>query len=733
MRKLVICLAVGTVLLGLTACSGQGEKKTETGQQNTLGYKELTDPRGKTLESTATGERNPKMVKTLFETQDVVVADYIPTEMGYAVDSTGMTDSTAGIQQALEDCYVSGGGTVYLPAGNYAISDTIYIPPFVTLRGDWQDPDAESFDGNYGTIISVWMEPEDKEAAGAFRIGGSAGVMGMTVYYPLQTIESIKPYPYTFFVNPKGSDYMLQTICNVTIINGYRGIGTAYEVAHEQLKINNVKGTFLKCGMFLTNSADVGTVKNVTISNDYWKNANADCMNAVPRDVIDDYTKEYTIGMKLGDLEWTDFNKVSIDGCAIGIQTVKGARFEASLSMYEVCITNCRQGVLQDAANERWGNVISKSYIEGGIENNSLGKLKLCDVEVVGDMIDNTGGGFIDDKESDLGDFKIDYDTSYVKPAQHVVVAELPEGIFTDAGSNLQTVVEQVAEEGGGVVYVPSGIYRFRTAVTVPAGVEIRGCSSVATRDQRNCSLGTIFLCYYGDDERNGPEDQAFITLAGENAGLNGVRIIYPENGAKAENLNTTYAVRGTAKGVYVVNSSIVAAAYGVDMRGCDNHYISSVMTTCYYNAFYLGGKGGVLTESLQNGTVLCRTDSVPGVIDWVSEPEIFELLFDTVLRPECYYIKLEHATEQVIYNTFAYGVNAFLTCIDSENTLAVNIGTDNLHDDAPQIVIDGGSFVGINVLRYNGYSYELTEGAMELYNRIAVDEVGERTVKKNK
>ena len=54
------------------------------------------------------------------------------------------------IQKALDDVSKTGGGTVWLPAGTYVISDTINIPAFVTLRGDWQDPDL----GNeYGTII----------------------------------------------------------------------------------------------------------------------------------------------------------------------------------------------------------------------------------------------------------------------------------------------------------------------------------------------------------------------------------------------------------------------------------------------------------------------------------------------------------------------------------------------------------------------------------------------------
>ena len=47
--------------------------------------------------------------------------------------------------------------TVYLPAGVYAVSGKIQIPPYVTLRGDWQDPDTGG-DG-CGTVIFVLPSP----------------------------------------------------------------------------------------------------------------------------------------------------------------------------------------------------------------------------------------------------------------------------------------------------------------------------------------------------------------------------------------------------------------------------------------------------------------------------------------------------------------------------------------------------------------------------------------------
>lgn len=735
MKKIIMCLFMSVMLLGLMACSNvssdeQGEsdsqgKVSESVTEEIPVYKELADPRGKTLESTATGESNPQIVKTTYETDDVVVADFIPTEMGYAVDPTGETDSTAGIQAALYDCFYAGGGTVYLPTGNYAISDTIFIPPYVTLRGDWQDPDEGT---EYGTIISVWMEAEDSEGAGAFKVSGCAGAVGLTVYYPQQSLDCIIPYPYAFYLEETAIQAMLSTIKDITIINGYRGIGTSSAMNHEQLQLENIHGTFLHCGIGIANSSDVGTVKSICINNKYWKEATAECMNAVLGSMIDAYTKENVTGIRVGDLEWTTFNDVSVDNCAVGVHFVKGTRIDFAGSLYDFDITDCTKGIVFDGLDSRWGACIAKSHVEGGITNNTEGKVKLCDVEVTGEIIEREKGSVVIDAESDLSKYAIDYEVSYTKPASNLWVAKLPSGLDTDASSQLQKLLNEAANEGG-IVYVPGGMYCFNSPITVPAGVELRGATSVPTRESAGTTAGTLFYCYYGDDSSYDKDDQAFITLAGENAGLNGVRIIYPENRAKTGDFISTYTVRGTASGVYVVNTMIAGSAYGVDFKNCDNHYIEGVMTTCYYNAFRLGGSGGTLSKCLQNGTVQQRT-AAPSLDAW-DTGEFGELI--GLMRTNCDYIIVEDGSEQLIYNAFAYGAKTVVNNVNSENTRAINMGTDNMGTDVPQFIQNGGSMTGINILRYNGYSYELLKGKINLYNRIAINEVGERTTEKSK
>lgn len=694
------------------------------------------DPTDIKLEDKSTGNMNPTLITTVYPTDDMVIADVDVVRDGYAVDPTGVADSTAGIQKALNDVSRAGGGTVWLPKGVYVISDSITVPAFVTLRGDWQDPD----EGNeYGTIISVWQEGKSEYAAGkavtsgTFMLGGSGGVVGLTVYYPNQSLTNVQNYPFTFYTTGQGTSYMLSTVKNVTVINGYRGIGACCTPsgAHEQLTVENFKGTFLYCGTEVYNQADVGTWQDVVISPSYWQNAlTSEALSQLHRatlptgDEIAAYVKANAIGLKLGDLEWTEFESLKVDGCKIGIEIVQGKRIQFAGSLYDTEILNCGQGLVVHDLDPRWGMVIARSTIENGIYNETSGMVKLCGVKTTGTL---EGEIRTTDANVDLSAFDVNYKASYQKPNAALWVLDKISS-KEDASAAIQALLDEAGKTGG-VVYIPAGQYRLEKPLTVPAGVELRGAASVATRDQSSLSAGTIFKCYYGDDDNSKAEDQAFITLAGDGAGLNGIEIIYPENGPLSKNLNTTYAVRGTASHVYMVNCCISAAAYGVDFRNCDDHLIKKVSTCCYYNTFIVGGKGGVISGCLQNGTVIYRTGA-SGLVNWsTDESQIWNQLFDPITRKDNMYIIVDGATDQQIYNTFIYGCASMVVNRNSENTLAVNIGSDNIGSD--QLVMESGSMTVINSMRYNGTSYNHQSGRLALYNRITIGNKNEEVVTK--
>lgn len=745
-RLLIALLCVISVILSFGACGAEqegvtdsfeqscGESSFDSGEVSEEAEEEiLTIPEAE-LKDTSSGKTKPRSVQTLYPTEDVVIADIIPTEDGYAVSNDGKGDSTAGIQKALNDCFDNGGGTVYLPAGAYAVSDTIFIPPFVTLRGDWQDPDKGT---GYGTVIFVYGKYGEEYAKGetvaegSFNLGGSGGVLGLTVYYPNQSLNNVKPYPFTFYTDGKGANYMLSTVKNVTVLNGYRGIGACCLSsaqgggAHEQLTVENFKGTFLYCGTEVYNQADVGTWQNVSISNKYWKEAKGEGIRAAEGEKLDAYTKENTVGLKLGDLEWTEFEGLSVSNCKIGIEVLKGKRIQFAGSMNNVDIKDCTLGIKLNDLDGRWGMLISNGNIEGGIQNKALGLVKMAGVNVSGTIKGKTE----QDNDADVSVYTVDSNKSYTTPKSILYVAELDKTGGTDVSKALQNLLDEAGKTGG-VVYLPAGRYKMDGAVDVPEGVELRGASSVAGRDQGGMSLGTVIYCYYGDDASvNAEGDKAFITLSGKNSGINGVRIIYPENSPFDSDLNTTYTVRGTADGVYIVNSMISASAYGVDFRGCNNHFIKKVTTCCYYNSYRLGGENGMLNGCLQNGTVIYRTDLNTGLLqNWpTNEAMIWNELFNPITRSQNQYIIAEGAKNQQIYNTFIYGCSNMLVCKNS-TVLAVNIGSDNIGNNSAQLVMEGGEMTVLNAMRYNGVSFKHTDGILRLYNRLTINNKTEKT-----
>lgn len=669
----------------------------------------------------------PCIVKTKYSTDDVVIADIIATDAAYGADGTGQKDSTQAIQKAINACYNAGGGTVFLPAGTYRVTGSLTVKAFVTLRGDWQDPDNGT---DYGTVIQADVASSAQDLPALFNLMGSAGVMGLTVYYPHQNIDNVRPYPYTFYVQGLGEGYMLQSIVNCTVINGYKGIAACVsgDNAHEMLTVDTVKGTFLYRGATVYNQADVGTWKNLTFSNKYWAQAGSG-MKRAERTKIDAYTRANAVGLALGDLEWTQFANIYVADYKYGIQIVKGKRIEFAGSLYNTTVERCGVGLQVDAIDTRWGMLVANSHIAGSeraVVNNTGGVVKLAGTVLSG----GTSGGNIVTEEADLSRYTADYHAAPAKPKDKLYVVTADKSGASDAAGALQKVLDSAAKTGG-VVYVPAGKYRLNTPLIVPAGVELRGASSVAVREQTGSSKGTVLLAYYGLNTGNPDTDTALVTLKA-GAGVRGICFVYPENscvrpGALGTVQPCAYTIRGQGAGVYAINVEISAGYNGIDFRGCSNHIIKKLVSCCYNNAIYAGNcSGGLIEGCLQNGTVLTRNGlNLP---NWVDEgTQLFPYLFNKVTRVQTQYIKLSNAANQTIYNCFAYGVKDFVENTGSSNLTIFNIGADNI--GGPMVVTSGGSAVIINMMRYNGSSFTNNGTALKIYNRLSINNKTESAV----
>ena len=723
------------------------ETEEETTEEVTTEEEEEELP---TVLPTYTGNLNPRIINTVYPTKDVIIAEIDVVADGYGVDPTGVNDSTAGIQKAIDDVYKNGGGTVFLPVGQYRITKTITIRPYTTLHGDWCDPDLGK---GYGTVILADVPSVDSRVSGLFNIRCASGVVGLTVYYPNQSLDNVLPYPFTFYIDGAPEQeflsefqypglysnvYMMPTIRNTTVINGYRGIGAncngMQKNPHEELNIENFHGTFLNVAGDIRNSSDVNTTDGVYISTKYWLDVSESYMAKPSASALKTYVKNNTTGFIFGDLEWAQFSNMHVDGCKVGIHVVAPTQdlnkenspeydYEFVGAMYDIYVTNCETGMIFDKQDVRWGTVIAGGQIDGGIVNNSQTYVKLTGVTVNGST---TGSIIVEGDKSVLS--KIDYNKYYKKPVSKLYIASFSDN--DSIGKELQALINEAGKTGG-VVYIPAGIYELTTPIVVPAGVELRGATSVATRGHVGASKGTIILCHYGDKKGMGPDDEAQITLAGKSAGVNGLMLIYSSN-RPGTNMDTSYTIRGKAEGVYVINTFIAGSAYGIDFRGCDNHFIKNVVTYCYYNTFLLGGKNGAIIGCLQNPTALLRTE-IPGRVSFVPNATFNSTLVQPIARLQSHLITVEGAENQLIYNTFAYATANLIVNNNSTNTVVINLGADVVGDETAMAVMNGGSMTMFNTMRVYGHSYDLISGKLTMYNRTTIFVGSEPAVNESK
>ncbi len=687
-----------------------------------------TDCRVANLKFTVKGGKDPDNVHlkpfipaTIFETEDVPVALANVIRAPYNADLTGEEDSTQAIQDALNDVSLNGGGTVWMPAGKYRITKPIRIPAFVTLRGDWADPETSA---GYGTILVMDIPEEDRNDKGTIMLGGSGGVYGLTVIYPDQSPDDVKAYPFTFYAEDHiGDGYLMPSVINCTILNGYRGIGATTNVpsdpgsddnGHENMYVLNFRGTFLACGAEAHYETDFGFWDNIKISNKYWVDAsNAGVLPPVDEGRLEQYTKKHADGLILGDLEWASLHNVTIEDCAVGIHTVRGKRdytdFQGQL--YGITTRNCSRGLVADSLCTVNGMLLANSSIDGGIYNKTNTVIKMFNVTVNGPK----EGKIREDADFTLDLPVHDSNFGYIKPKPILYTADLDLGGAKDVSAELQALLDRAGTTGG-VVYLPGGLYRLDSPISVPAGVEIKGTSAVPTRDFPYGYIynGATLLAYYTG---SGPDDRALITLNGQGAGLNGIRINYPENRIRKsmfeKNLfNTAYAVKGAAPDVYIVNSFISSSTYGVDFTDCDRHLVKNLFSCCYRNALKLGGEGGVVSNCVQN-PAMPFVSSTPYVI--LTEGIAYSY-YGTLARSSTDYLILENASNELIYNIAMVCPHNMLTNNFSRGTTVINLSSDFM--EGVQMTMNGGSMTVVNAMRWGGKSFVHEKGILKIYNR---------------
>jgi hypothetical protein len=587
---------------------------------------------GSTLQATASDIVNgpvayTKIVTPVFPTSDVVISDY-DAVVNFGADSSGVADSTANIQNALNTCSTNGGGTVWLPKGSYVVSSTITIPAYCTLRGDWR-PLTGSPSG--GTIIKAQVT-SGASGPSVFSIGASAALMGVVIYYPSQNINNVVPYGYSIIVPSVPAGVINASIINVTLLNAYAGIliSSNPTYPHEGATVLNVEGTVLFRGLNSTNCSDFDAYENISFGPQYWSQATdptdpTNPFNAPDLATLTSYTQANAYAFLFGDVEWGQFLNLKADSFHVGIYTYLGTRTHFSGEFDNAQISNSVYGVNTTDIYQYWnqGVIFAGGSISGSVDavlnaSSSGNSVTLNDTAIQGPLsgtvnVITAGIGppavFQEPATSSIP--KTTSVTLYdVSQPPYSAIRVLPnaQGLIPfydiDATASIQQALNAAGANGGGVVYLPAGWYYMVGTLTVPANVELRGATSAPARDQTNLSGGTVLFTAVGRDSPTVATDPAFITLSGNQAGASGLVIFYPNNNP-AYSLNETYpyAIRASGSSTYVKNVAISNGFYGIDFKTYANpgHWLERVEGVANENLIAVGNGGGTIRNITSN------------------------------------------------------------------------------------------------------------------------------------
>lgn len=676
------------------------------------------------VQAEKTGGYEPVIAETKYDSHHIVIADITITK-DYKADNTGREDCTSIIKEAISFLKQKGGGTIYFPEGKYRVTSSIDIPNYITLRGDWCDPDLAK-NGEYGTVIYADVPSTTEALPGLFRLSGSAGLVGMTIYYPGQIMSAIKPYPYTFEIMGGAfgaTDHMLQTIQNVTLLNSYKGVAASRTVnpqveigqrdAHENLLIENLKGTVLKEGINAVNESDIGYYKNIFFNAGYWANSGA-AYNAPANEEITRYTRENGAGLILGDLEWSPYYNIRVDGYKTGVQIIKGTRIQPENPIafmggfYHLDVTNCQYGLQVEDLYKNWGMLVTKSSISGSVAAVANiakeGYVRLTDVKIDGKI---AGERIF---KSDLAVPEIETDTPVIASPKKVLydVVKSYQVINdgrTECASQIQKALNEAGQNGGGVVYLRAGYYKISTPLAIPDGVELRGCCESANRDTVGNSAGTIIFSYYGEGVSEPKTANAFITM-GKKSGLSGLRIVYPNNNPAFSLKEYPYAVRMKGDNSYITNVGAVGWYYGVEIKNSKNCVIKNMPALFYKTGIHVDHSSNCFIENVfSNATIATRMGLQAKFQDvfekwtWQGDNSLWN--YYKITHENTTLVQCDNAQNINIMSVFTFASNTILRASDSTGLVLMGCGGDNMYKNGVIANLNHTSLDIVNLLKF--------------------------------
>ena len=207
----------------------------------------------------------------------------------------GSIDATKYIQNELNEVGKTG-GEVFLPAGRYRLDGHLTIPPGVALSGTWTSPHHAQL--HTGTVLLAYEGRGKEDAPPLISLSPGSTIRGLTIFYPEQNIDDVKPYPWA--IQGRG---MHNSVIDVTLVNPYKGIdiGSFHNELHY---LRNVFGCPLKIGVYVNNCTDIGRIENVHFNPHYWSRDEGDGEPRPNMGKLIDYLLKEGEGFVFGRTDW---------------------------------------------------------------------------------------------------------------------------------------------------------------------------------------------------------------------------------------------------------------------------------------------------------------------------------------------------------------------------------------------------------------------------------------------
>ncbi|MBE6768726.1 MAG: leucine-rich repeat domain-containing protein, partial [Ruminococcaceae bacterium] len=271
-----------------------------------------------------------------FVTDTAVVAGY--NLMTYAEEHglLPVEDWSPVIQSLLYGLSTNGGGMLYIPAGIYPCYSEIILPTGCTLQGDWVNPDTRA--AGEGTVLAVYAD-----TATFVTMCSNSYLRSMAFWYPEQTAESPKTYPYTIQM---GTTTHLK---DITLVNSYGGIrfngGSCPDM-------ENIYGTPLMVGMDIDMCTDSYGMENVNFAPDYWVDSGLPKapLTYAEKKALTDWLYTNATGLVVRRMDWSWTTYSTIKGYAVGVHFAKsgGGDWYPNGQCYNLTLEDCHTALRAD-------------------------------------------------------------------------------------------------------------------------------------------------------------------------------------------------------------------------------------------------------------------------------------------------------------------------------------------------------------------------------------------------